>query len=704
MAGDIENPAIPGEAPEATEAQKKQFKKALQLIQAKYPDDEEKALEEFNRYVQEHADIAQTIYNDIYGADAFNIELVVPELIHEGQLQDFFRTVLDQYSTFSSEAIERDYAAKPKDWFESKSNRARLVLAEATQFNLKEIAAAVVNASPLERVVPVGLDAEKQEAFKEALVAEWEVKFEAKGDDYKNRVLNALSAVTEKPYTSNIEGYTLQELMGPHTYTEQKDISYANMQAELGTTFASKIDEVILLGNDDTLAEQLPAMSQAAEAQQYLALKASTFAEEGNSPYWTAHIKAEHEPLKVLVASKNPEAILAPGKFEVNPELEHLFQEAGRKNGLKPKEVEFLKDLFLKNSLYMNNLSPQLYATTITKAQSGINGKGAVVVGNALPWAIIGRVIATAYGARFAINSTMVDTANDLHQGQQEHRLGYKNMFTALTVDGQAKNKENAFQEALDHLFTTYAEVERSPEVTTQVQKSNNEMNYALENANAANEKNEAGIRLLTPQPANFAYGVIATGLGLAATFSDGFNPSEAFPVVGASMFAGATGLLATSLIKQRNANLNLSEWHRASARARQSSKTGQDLRDAKIKERTAEITNGMNPSNDRDLGREYAEEQKAQEKEDLTSPLLGGEDLSAAEVAQAMAASSGPEPMPAASASASVIGKPSEFELTKLSKMPSFGSEGSGSSRRSKRDKSSNQAATTGRKSPSFS
>jgi hypothetical protein len=694
MAGDIENPEVPGAVPEATEAQRNQFKKALQLIQAKHEGEPEKALEEFNKYVQEHAGIAQTIYNDIYGADAFNIELVVPELIHEGQLQDFFKTVLNQYSTFSTEAIERDYTAKPKDWFESKSNRARLVLAEATQFNLKEIATAVVNASPLERVVPVGLDAEKQVAFKEALVDEWNVKFEAKGDDYKNAVLNALRDVTGKPYTANIADYSLQELMGPHAFTQEKDISFENMQRELGTTFASKIDEVILLGNDNTLAEQLPGMSQAAEAQQYLALKASAFAEGGNSPYWTAHIKAEHEPLKVLVASKNPEAILAPGKFEVNPDLDQLFTAAANKNGLKPKELEFLKNLFLKNSLYMNNLSPQLYATTITKAQSGINGKGSVVVGNALPWAIIGRVIATAYGARFAINSTMVDTANDLHQGQQEHRLGYKNMFTALAVDGQAKKQENAFESALDHLFATYAEVERSPEVTAQVDKSNVEMNYALEHANNANEKNEYGIKLLTPQPLNFAYGVIATGLGLAATFSQGFNPSQVFPVFGASMFTGATSLLAVSLNSQRNANLDLAEWHRASARARQSSKTGQDLRDAKIKERTAELTTGVSPSNDRDLFRSNSQDETKSQEEELRSPLLGGDTFSAAEVAQSMG--SGSEPMPATSATEGQI------SLIELSRVPSTSSDDS-KVRRSKKDKAKSQTPSTRKKSPSF-
>jgi hypothetical protein len=617
MVGDIENPEVRGTIPEATEAQRKKFSKAAQIISAKYPDDQAKANEELNRYIHEHDGIAATIHNDIYGEDAFNIDLVVPELIHEGQLLDFFKTVLDQYSKFSSEAIERDYITKPKDWFESRSNRARLVLTEATNFNLKEMASAIVNASPLERVVPVGLDQDKQEAFKEVLIDEWQIKFEAKGDEYKNHVLAALSEITQKPYTSDLGNYDLKELMGPHTFTENKDISFDNMSNELGTTFHSKIDEIILHGNNNKLAEQLPGLSKDAEAQQYLALKASAFATRGNSPFWTAHLEAEHEPLKVLVASKNPESILSPGKFSLNPDIERIFQEKATKHGLKEKDVNFLKGLFLDKSLYMNNLSPQLYATTITKAQSGINGKGAVVVGNALPWAIIGRIIATAYGARFSVNSTMIDTANDIHQEQQEHRLGYKNMFTQLAVHGQKNNQESSFENAIDNLFATYAMVERSDEIINQTNKAEIERFYSLQHANEANQKNELGIKLLTPQPANFAYGVIATGIGLAATFASGFNPSTVFPVFGASVFAGSTGLLAASLISQRNANLDLSQWHRASARARQSSKNVQDIRDHKIKERTAELTNGASPRRDYDLSRSQSfEETKSQEEE----------------------------------------------------------------------------------------
>ncbi|WP_340202074.1 hypothetical protein [Ascidiimonas sp. W6] len=595
MVGDIENQLGAGSVPEVTDAVRRMFELERRIIEAKYPGDAEKVEATLNRYIQRYPEMEKKLKEDIYGKDAFNIELVVPDLIHEAQLSEFFGTVLDKYSKFSTEAIEKDYINTPKAWFESKSNRARLVLAEATNFNLKEIAAAVINASPLERVVAVGLEVgEKQEAFKEALIEEWQIKFEAKGDEYQAKVMNALSEITQKPFTANLADYDIQDLMGPHTFTNNQDISLGNLNRELGSSFHSKIDEVILLGNENKLAAELPILSEKIGAQQYLALKASAFSLRNNSPFWTAHLRAEHEPLKVLTSSKNPEAILSPGKFDINPDLDRIFREMGIKHGLKEKEVNFLKNLFLDKSLYMNNLSPQLYATTITKAQSGINGKGAIVVGEALPWAIIGRIIATALGARFAVNATMIDTANDMHQEQQEHRLGYKNMFTELVVSAQNKGNEpeESFEGSLDQLFSTYAMTEKSDTVSLLVDIAEDQRIVALKHANLGNQKNEFGIKLLKPQPLNFAYAVIATGVGLAASFST-FSPSVAFPLVGTGMFAGATSLLAKSLFAQKDANVELAHWHRASATGRQFSKNVQDVRDHLIKEKTA----GLIPS-----------------------------------------------------------------------------------------------------------
>ncbi|MEM9000547.1 MAG: hypothetical protein AAGB24_09810 [Bacteroidota bacterium] len=575
---------------------RKKFTTAEKIIASKYSDDPVKAAVELERYRQAFTAIDATIENDINGPDAFNIKLQIPELITEAQLTEFFHEVLDSYSDFSKKAIEGDYAKNPKEWFESTANRARLVLIEATDTNIQETAKALLEASPLERVVVVGLDADKQQELQTALVAQWEEKIAAHTDpeSYRQKVLMAMSPDPEHPITSiDDASLTLETLMGPHGFSTANDISFENLSSELEGTFASKIDEVVLYGASDHLAQQLPRLAEQSGVDLYMAIKSNEFETEGNALFWTASLEGIDQPLQHLTTSKNPGDILAPGQFQLNPDLDRLFERKAQEHGLDAKSTAFLKDMLTKKSLYLNNLSPKLYATTITKAQSGINGKGAIVVGDALPRAVYGSIVATAYGARFAINSTMIDTANDKHQEDQEHMLAYRTLFNALTAaqvtgDTPAAEAHEAFEHSLDRLFNAYNQIENDRQVVTETQQGDMQRLYSLEHANKTNNKNERGISLVRPQPLNFAYGVAATTVGLAFA-ATATSASIAFPIVGASVFAGFTTLLATSLKFQQVANSrHLSRWHRASARARQSYKSAQDKRDKLVKEYVA--------------------------------------------------------------------------------------------------------------------
>ncbi|WP_340200805.1 hypothetical protein [Ascidiimonas sp. W6] len=570
---------------------------------------------ELRRYIEREEIINALVHEDIHGARAFNIELEIPDLIYQNQLKEFFSRVLQQYSNFSGQSLIDAYANNPKGWVDSDSIRARLVIIEADN-NIDKIAKAVLEASPLERIVIAGLDEAKQEVLKGELIRQWEARITTLDPEgsigYEAKLREALELGNEPNITDAMAHASVKTLMGPHAFVDTKDISFENMQRGLDTTFSTKIDEILLYGKDEGLANELPVLTKKSGADQYLAVRAEDFLEGENvSEYWTASLTGE-DALERLTSAKGPNEILSEGGHTVNPTLNTFFEEKGKDHGLKEEDVSYLKDMFLSNSLYPNNLSPKLYASTITKAQSGINGKGAVAVGEALPWGVVGRIIATAQGARFAVNATMFDTANDINQEEQEKMLTYKGMFNDLLLHyskDKSLNKQEVYEKAAEDVFTAYKTIESDKNI---IEHNNDAETLRLSSfihANRTNVKNERGINLIKPQPLSFAYGVVATGVGIALAVT-GTAVSIAFPILGAAVFVGFAATLTASLLYQRSANaVHLSRWHRLSARARTSKKNAQDVRQKEADKFKHSIENGkaqtQSQTQDLNLGRE---------------------------------------------------------------------------------------------------
>lgn len=581
---------------------------AREILEAKYPDNPAKVAEEIDRLNNRKDTIESVVHEDIYGKRAFNIELEIPDNINEVQLKAYFKKVLNQYANFSSQSLHDEYQKNPKSWFESSTTRARMVLIEANDENITAIGKAILESSPLERVVAVGLDTEKQTELKFKLLGLWEAKITqieasetlAEGEaKYGDRLLETLKEIHQKPEAVRLDDFDLNELLGPHSFTDQKDISYKNLQDELETTFASKLDEIILYGNDDTMAQELPVLSKEADAHQYLAIRADDFGAEEVSKFWTVTLNNIEDPYAHITASKGPDEMLENGKHQVNPALETFFENKGREHGLSQEDTAYLKNMFVSHSLYLTNLSPKLYATTITKAQSGINGKGALAVGEALPWGVVGRIIATAKGSRFAVNATMVDTANDIHHEEQEKLESYKDLFDNLleNYEKQSGNIEEAYEQAIDQVFVAYKNIESGREINEALNNAETLRLQSFIHANRTNITNERGILLIQPQPLVFAYGLAGVGLGInnaintfgnnndqANTQQQETTPYDEFLkkwLVSSLLVYGASLVTtAASLFSQKTANAyHLVRWHRISARSRTEKKKAQDIR-----------------------------------------------------------------------------------------------------------------------------
>lgn len=594
---------------------RKKFTTAQRIAQANHPNNPAAAEALTTQYRNRFTELDGHVTDDIHSERSFKLDLVKPELITVPYLERYFKTVVGNYTDFNRKGVEDGYIREPKKWLDSAHNRGRLVLVEATDDNLKDIANAMVNASPLERVVPVGLDETKQHELKEDLLVALELKIQAQDNpaEYRASLMQAYREEYDRPEATRLNQFELHELMGPHAFSEAKDISFANLQKELESSFSTKVDEIILYGSDDSLAMELPLLSREATAEQFLAIKSSEF-EVGESPFWTARFVDQDNPLELLVDSRHPRDILIeandgmntdreqksiggkikdvfwPGfdvevipaaeqNFELNPSFEEAFESAKDK-GLTDDDIAYLKDIFVGNSLFAPNLSSELYSSTVTKTQSGINGEGAVVVGNALREGNIGRQVATAKGVLFAVNATMFDTANDINLENKDKRQSYKNMFVEMLIQNAkdpGKSPGEVYKSAMSDVIDAYAFIEKQKKIKFYSQLGDLYRLYTLENADKTNKRNRIGINLLLPLPLGVGYGASATiaGMTLAAT---GASASIAFPVAGVASFTSFTTILATSLEYQRKANAdNLARWHRASARAFGSNKVAFD-------------------------------------------------------------------------------------------------------------------------------
>ena len=596
-------------------AGRKKFTTAQRIAQANHPNNPAAADALTTQYRNRFTELDGHVTDDIHSERSFKLDLVKPELITIPYLERYFKTVVGNYTDFNRKGVEDGYIREPKKWLDSAHNRGRLILVEAKDDNLKDIANAMVNASPLERVVPVGLDEAKQNELKEDLLVALELKIQAQDNptEYRASLMQAYREEYDRPEATRLNQFELQELMGPHAFSEAKDISFENLQKELESSFSTKVDEIILYGSDDNLAMELPLLSRDATAEQFLAIKSSEF-EVGESPFWTARFVDQENPLELLVDSRHPQDILIeanegmnldreqksiagmvkdvfwPGfdvevipateqNFELNPSFEEAF-EGAKDKGLSDEDVAYLKDIFVGNSLFAPNLSSELYSSTVTKTQSGINGEGAVVVGNALREGNIGRQVATAKGVLFAVNATMFDTANDINLENKDKRQSYKNMFVEMLIQNAkdpSKSPSEVYKSAMSDVINAYAFIEKQKKIKFYGQLGDLYRLYTLENADKTNKRNRIGINLLLPLPLGVGYGASATitGMTLAAT---GTSASIAFPVAGTASFATFTTILATSLEYQRKANAdNLARWHRASARAFGSNKVAFD-------------------------------------------------------------------------------------------------------------------------------
>ncbi len=511
------------------------------------------------------------------------VNVKVEGIIDRQKQREYTMDLFENQARQTELMARSDYDKNPAAWMQSDASRARLVIIEATDSNAKELAKAVMDTSPLERVLVVGLEGDRKENFETELQNLWRQKIDASPKEYKEafqKYFDDLSQDTGKL----VANQTLEELLGPHLQKEDLDISYEAISGEFPDVMET-IEEVLCFGHDNELSKRLPSLALTSDLP-YMSVRAERPPEDGSEHLWRFSTNDESSFLKRVVAGQSVPNMIkgtdgSPNLVSVSPDFEDCFKldavkakMAGRGgipqeriDNLQQEDLDFLKNLFVDEALYSPYVSPKSVTKIISKATSGVGAKGAKGVGGALMWNLVNRPVSTAKGVHFAVGSMTLDGGNDLLKEDLDKKTVYKKQFDKLLAAAleHGKSPKEALQFATVELINNYCALEKENPVLHNLinDKGGAEewRTIGLEWANKVKKTNEQGIKALKPMMPLFiigaALGLVGLGLAIATTVGVAIPVAVGLgiAITGVTGTLGAGGLMARSMYKQRKAN-----------------------------------------------------------------------------------------------------------------------------------------------------
>ena len=345
--------------------------------------------------------------------------------IDHDKLRSYTMSLFEEQAKQTETSAKNQYAKNPIAWMQSASSRARLVIIEAKDSNAKQLAGVVMNASPLERVLVVGLEGSKREIFEAEMRSLWVKKLDQASPIYKQNFIEHFGRDPAITSTNElIKELSLKDLLGPHIESDSLDISFDKLSDDF-PHFEVPLEEILCFGHTDELSLQLGPLALK-KGLPYLPVK-SEASEDDSLHLWRAYSKNETTFLEQIASGKSAPDMLGENvalstsfeaSFDLNAVKERMTARGGiskeRIENLQQQDVDYLKSLFVQEAMYPANTSPVAITKTISKATSKLGAMGAEKVGKALVWNLVNRPVSTAEGVHFAVGSMTLDGGNDI--------------------------------------------------------------------------------------------------------------------------------------------------------------------------------------------------------------------------------------------------------------------------------------------------
>lgn len=500
--------------------------------------------------------------------DDIKIDGRVPEGHIDRDLQrDYTMDLFMNQANRSKISSNEEYTGDINAWMTSGSNRARMVILEAAENNLEKVAQVTFNASPLERVVVAGLDAEKEQILATELRKLWKERLEAL--EVNREQFNKKYKTGEdqdKSLDELLELRSLKELLGPHLYKNNLDTSFETMQREF-PHFDVNVEEVLCFGNSEELVKNLGELGQKIQTGvPVFSVKASPFQEDDHG-LWKCACKDTDDFMNQITQGKSAPELIGKetesgyANIDISPvfaELFHLDQmkeemvadDASVGDEIEQKDLDFFRKILFDEALYPANTSPIAITKTISKATSKLGALAGEKVADSLRWNLVDRPVSTAVEVQFAIGSMTLDGGNDLVKEELDKKNIYKSFFEDLR-DGLVKKGEVSQTEATRIAFKetvkTYVEVEKRNSTINELVNGNsgaqNWRQLGLDASNKTREVTRKGVKALRPLMPLF---IVGTALGIAGLALTGVGIPLA---IGLTMgVVGLSGTIASTL------------------------------------------------------------------------------------------------------------------------------------------------------------
>ena len=495
---------------------------------------------------------------------------------------DYTIGIFNNQADQSKKSSEQEYEKNIQSWIQSAPSRARLVIVEAEADRLQQLARITFNASPLERVLIVGLTPEMKDGLREELKKLWKERLE-KSDINREQFL-ALSKNNGASGSQNLEAAldsrTVDQLLGPHLQKEDLDITHAKL-SEHFPQFDVNLEEVLCFGKSSNLAENLVSLGQNIQTGvPTFSVKSEPFT-ENDTGLWKCACRDKTEFTDQLALGKSATELIGKNgdeyeNIDISPSFQALFDITRLKQEMasqgfpdqiiekiEKKDLDYLKHILFDEALYPANISPNAITKTISKATSKLGALKATKVANSLKWNLVSRPVSSAVEVEFALGSMTLDGGNDLIKEDLDKKDSYKRFYDNLLhalLDKNIVNPETATKIAFAQTINAYCNIEKNNEVIKELERGQTGAekwrDLGLVATNRVKKVNNYGVKFLQPLMPLFILGIILGVAGIVlAPIALPAAVSIGLTVVGGLSFIGASTFTGASMYNQIKAN-----------------------------------------------------------------------------------------------------------------------------------------------------
>ena len=416
------------------------------------------------------------------------VDLPPNGLYTEEVQEEHVNKMLDIQAGRSKEISEIMYNKNIISWAQSASARARLVIIEPNisnsgDNNIIKLAKIAFNASPLERVLITGLDdTKKREDLENALKDLWKNKLKGVASDNEKDTPEKSPNIEQNikffldhfrqpdktlPWGELLDKLTLEELLGPHLYKTDNDISFKSMNEHF-QFFDVTVEEILLVGNRNELITNLADLSQNCKN------KPATFSVKSQEimpgdGLWKCHALKPADFIENVAKGLGPKDIIGLKEdssnetvtktyenIKISPIFQKLFdidfiekilgENPTEEHKIYQKDLDYFKEIMFDECLYSADTSPLALPKTMSKASSILLALGTRNISNHLYPNMIGYARNAILEVVYANVSSTMDAGTDMIKERIDKKNQYKGLFDNLlniAIHGKTKEGED---------------------------------------------------------------------------------------------------------------------------------------------------------------------------------------------------------------------------------------------------------------------